>query len=73
MPNLNAALKSEISRVARKELRAELDSLRKTLAQYRASLTIVKRQVAALERRTRGALRANLTQARQLEVKATLK
>jgi len=71
MPNLYAALKSEISRVARKELRTELDPLRKTLAQYRATLSALKREVAALERRARKASRVNRTQARQSEVKAS--
>lgn len=53
MPNIAAALKSEISRIARREIRAEVESLKKTSAQYRSQIAALKRNVAALERQIR--------------------
>lgn len=57
MPNVAAALKSEIARVARKHLRVELGAVRKALQsqraairQQRALLEALERQVAALRR-----------------------
>jgi DNA-binding transcriptional regulator YiaG len=49
MPNIASVLKTEISRVARKELRGELDSLRKTVASYRGQIAELKRQVKQLQ------------------------
>ncbi|HSV54024.1 MAG TPA: helix-turn-helix transcriptional regulator [Burkholderiaceae bacterium] len=53
MPNLVAALKGEIARVARKELRGELDHLRKSTAQYRSEIASLKRRIIALEQQTK--------------------
>lgn len=53
MANIATALKSEISRVARKEVRAETLQLKKQSAQYRSQIAALKRQVAALERQVR--------------------
>lgn len=50
MPNIAAALKEEISRLARKELRANTDSLKKSVATYRSEIAALKRRVQALER-----------------------
>src|SRR5450830_1145418 len=50
MPNLATALKSEISRIARKEIRAETQILKKQSAQYRGHIASLKRQVASLEK-----------------------
>jgi DNA-binding transcriptional regulator YiaG len=50
MPNIASVLKTEVARVARKEVRGELDSLKKASSQYRANLAALKRQVVALER-----------------------
>jgi DNA-binding transcriptional regulator YiaG len=49
MPNIASVLKTEIARVARKELRAETQNLKKTSASYRAEIAALKRRVAALE------------------------
>ena len=43
-------LKSEIARLARKELRAETRLLKKANAQYRADIAALKRRLADLER-----------------------
>ena len=49
MPNIASILKSEISRVARKEVRGEVLGLRKTLGACRAELSALKRRAQALE------------------------
>ena len=62
MPNIASVLKSEIQRVARKELRAETQQLKKTVTQYRSQIAQLRRRVQALEqqvrRQSRGAGRA---------------
>src|SRR3954470_23445177 len=50
MPNIAAVLKDEISRLARKELRANTDSLKKAVATYRSEIAALKRRMQALER-----------------------
>lgn len=51
MSNLATALKEEISRLVRKEMKADLDVLRKASSRYRSDLAALKRQIAQLERR----------------------
>lgn len=53
MANITALLKSEIARVARKELRAETDSLRKASSSYRGEIAALKRRVQDLEKELR--------------------
>jgi len=62
MPNIASILKAEISRVARKEVRAEIESLKKTSALHRSSIAALRRQVGALEKELR---RANQGSARR--------
>ena len=50
MPNFASVLKDEILRLARKEVRKEIESLRKASAQYRSDIAALKRQVATLEK-----------------------
>ncbi len=50
MANLATVLKLEITRIARRELRAETESLKKATAHYRAEIAALKRKVAELER-----------------------
>lgn len=50
MTNIAAALKAEIARVARKEIRAEVESLRKASGQQRSSIAQLKREVAELQK-----------------------
>lgn len=61
MTNLASLLKAEISRVARKEIRSELETLRKASAQHRSHIAALRRQVQDLERALR---RATAGQAR---------
>jgi DNA-binding transcriptional regulator YiaG len=50
MPNIATALKEEITRLARKELKANTESLKKAVASYRSEIAALKRRVAQLER-----------------------
>ncbi|MEJ1130185.1 helix-turn-helix transcriptional regulator [Variovorax sp. CCNWLW225] len=50
MPNIASILKAEISRVARKEVRVEIETLKKASATHRASIAELRRQVNALEK-----------------------
>ena len=50
MPNIAALLKSEISRVARKEVCAETDSLRKLVSAQRSAIAALKREIAELRK-----------------------
>ena len=50
MANLAATLKSEISRVARKEVRAETDDLRKLVSAQRSAIAALKRELAELRK-----------------------
>lgn len=50
MPNIASVLKTEIARVARKELRAELAPLQKAVGRYRSQIAQLRRTLQALER-----------------------
>ena len=50
MPNVASVLKEEIARVARKEIRREASSLRRTSKAYRSEIAALKRRVLELER-----------------------
>lgn len=50
MPDIATALKAEIARVARKEIRSEVESLRKTVTQHRAHIAALRKRVEELER-----------------------
>jgi DNA-binding transcriptional regulator YiaG len=53
MPNIASILKAEISRVARKEVRAEIEILKKASALHRSSIADLRRQVSGLEKELR--------------------
>lgn len=50
MPNFAAALKGEIARIARKEVRAQTQEFGKASAQYRAHIAALRRRIDDLER-----------------------
>ncbi len=50
MPNIASVLKEEIARLARKEVRGEVEGLKKASAQYRTDLSSLKKRVATLEK-----------------------
>lgn len=49
MPNIASVLKDEITRLARKELRAQTDSLKKALTASRSEIAALKKRVQELE------------------------
>jgi DNA-binding XRE family transcriptional regulator len=57
MTSLGSVLKNEITRLARKEVRAQVEPLRKANSTYRREIAELKRQVAALGRQGRAAAR----------------
>ena len=50
MPNLQSVLRQEIQRVARREVRSELEATRRAVAQHRREIAELKRRNTALER-----------------------
>jgi len=50
MANIGSALKDEIVRLAKKEVRKEIEGLKKASAMYRSDIAALKRQVAVLEK-----------------------
>lgn len=54
MTNLAAALKAEVARLARKELRTETEGLKKTVATQRAEIAALKRRTQDLEKSLKG-------------------
>ena len=62
MPNIGTVLKEEIARVARKQQRADMAQLKKSVAQYRGQIAELKRRMQALEqlvrRQAKGSTRA---------------
>ncbi|WP_198084226.1 DNA-binding transcriptional regulator [Variovorax sp. E3] len=63
MPNIASILKAEISRVARKEVRAELETLKKASVLHRASIAALRRQVSALEKELRNVAKGSARRA----------
>lgn len=53
MPNIASLFKSEIARVARKEVRGETEALRKAVTAYRSEIAALKRRTQALEQALR--------------------
>lgn len=59
MPNIASVLKAEIARVARKELKAQTDSLKRTIASQRAEISNIRKRVGELEAALKRADRAS--------------
>lgn len=53
MPNIASVLKSEITRIARKEIRAEVEGLKKSVSSYRSEIAALKRRAQSLEQELR--------------------
>lgn len=58
MPNLASLLKSEISRLARKEIRQEVAPLKRAATSLRSEVAALKKQVRALQQELKNASRA---------------
>ena len=63
MPNIGSVLKQEISRLARREIRKEVQTLRKASASHRRQLAALKRALAELDRRVGSLARTATAQA----------
>lgn len=57
MPNIASILKAEISRIARREVRAQTAGFKKSLAACRSEIADLKRRAAALESALRRAIK----------------
>jgi DNA-binding transcriptional regulator YiaG len=53
MPNIASILKEEITRLARKELKANTETLKKAVSTYRSEIASLKRRVDQLERQSK--------------------
>lgn len=58
MPNIAAALKAEISRIARKEAKSETEDFKKASSQYRTHIAALRRRIDAVERELKKAAKA---------------
>jgi DNA-binding XRE family transcriptional regulator len=58
MPNLASVLKTEISRISRKEVRAETESLKKAAAVQRSEIASLKRRIQELEKQLKALSKA---------------
>lgn len=65
MANIASVLKSEIARVARKEIRAELEGLRKANSQHRSAIAELRRELAALQKQLKQADRERTASAKE--------
>lgn len=50
MPNIASALKDEIARLVRRQLRGETESLKKASSRYRSEIASLKRRIDSLEK-----------------------
>jgi DNA-binding transcriptional regulator YiaG len=57
MPNIAEALKSEISRIARKEINRETADLKRASSQYRSHIAALRRRIDAFERELKKAMK----------------
>jgi hypothetical protein len=71
MVNIAALLKQEISRIVRKELKSETESLKKTNSRYRSEIAEMKRRVTSLEQQLKAVGRKNPKQAPQAASEAS--
>lgn len=58
MPNIANALKAEIARVARKEIRAEVAALKKASSQHRSLIASLRREIEGLQRELKSGRRS---------------
>ncbi|MCD6076727.1 MAG: transcriptional regulator, family-like protein [Ramlibacter sp.] len=59
MPNIAAVLKTEIARIARKEVRSQTDEIRKSSAQYRSHIAALRKRIDELERQIKRASKSS--------------
>ena len=73
MSNIGTVLKEEITRLARKEVRSQVDPTKKVTAVHRHEIAALKRQVAILERQVTLLLRKNASSRPEVSPGATAK
>lgn len=73
MPNVAHLIRQEIVRLSRREARAEVDPLRKVVTQQRSAIAALKRQVTALERAVRVAVKGARTVAAPADEQAEVR
>ena len=71
MANLASVLKSEVTRLARKELRAETESLKKAVAAQRSDIAALKRRTSELEKALKALARTTARQTPKTRSSAT--
>jgi DNA-binding transcriptional regulator YiaG len=49
MPNIASILKAEITRIARKQIRGEIETLKKSVSNYRSEIAALRRRSQSLE------------------------
>ena len=64
MSNLASALKEEIVRLARKEIRGEIEGMKKASAQYRSDIAALKRRVVDLEKQVNRLSKEGMTKSK---------
>jgi DNA-binding transcriptional regulator YiaG len=73
MSNIGTVLREEISRLARKEVRSQVDPTKKVTTTHRHEIAALKRQVASLERQVTLLLRKNASARPAVSPEATAK
>ena len=68
MANIASVLKDEITRLARKEIRSEIEGIKKSSTQYRSEIAALKRRIATLEQQVS---RLDKSATKNTEVKAS--
>ena len=63
MPNIATVLKEEVTRLVRKELKTETESLKKTSSRYRSEIAELKRRITALEQQLKAVQKQGRKQA----------
>lgn len=58
MPNLSSVIKSEITRLARKEIKSAVEPIRKANAAHRGEIAELKREIASLRRSLTASLKS---------------
>ena len=58
MPNIASILKAEIARVARKQIRSEVESLKKAVSAYRSEIAALKRRAQSHEQELKRLVKA---------------
>ena len=71
MTNLASVLKSEVTRLARKELRAETESLKKAVAAQRSDIAALKRRTSELDKALKALARTAARQTPKTRSSAT--